>query len=86
MLVAIAWHGAEASGGCNDTDQVSASLIPGRWFDNSKGGSAGGPRLDKCRAFTEEELASQEVQEGGWFNQVAFEVMRVGCASCHHAC
>ena len=53
-------------------------MIPGRWFDNSKGGSAGGPRLDKCRAFTEEELASKEVQEGGWFNQVAFEVMRVG--------
>lgn len=59
---------------------LTGVLDPGRWFDDSQGGSAGGPRLDKCRAFTEEELASQEIREGGWFNQVAFEVMQVGCA------
>jgi len=69
---------AAAIGGATCTPLI-CSCFAGRWFDDSKGGSAGGPRLDKCRAFTEEELASLEIQEGGWFNQVAFEVMRVGC-------
>ena len=49
-----------------------------RWFDDSEGGTKPGViKPEKCRAYTEEELASQEIQEGGWFNQVAFGVMRV---------
>ena len=49
-----------------------------RWFDDSEGGTKPGAiKPEKCRAYTEEELASQEIQEGGWFNQVAFGVMRV---------
>ena len=47
-----------------------------RWFDDSKGGTSGGPKSERCRALTQEELSSEEVLAGGWFNQVAFEVVR----------
>ena len=47
-----------------------------RWVDNSKGKTAGGPPPERCRPFTEEELGSEEVAAGGWYNQVAFRHMR----------
>lgn len=48
-----------------------------RWFDDSKGGTAEGHHSHHhCRALTQEELASEEIKAGGWFNQVAFEVMK----------
>jgi hypothetical protein len=46
-----------------------------RWFDDSKGGTAGGPKPEKCRPLSQKELASEEIQAGGWFNREAFEVM-----------
>ena len=46
-----------------------------RWVDNSKGKTVG-PPPEKCRAFTEEELNSEEINAGGWYNEIAFRHMR----------
>ncbi|CAL8460652.1 g182 [Coccomyxa elongata] len=45
------------------------------WVDNSKGKTVG-PPPEKCRAFTEEELQSEEIIAGGWYNEIAFRHMK----------
>ena len=45
-------------------------------MDNSKGKTAGGPLPQDCRPFTDEELSSDEVVAGGWYNQIAFRHMQ----------
>ncbi len=40
-------------------------------------GKNAGEKHERCRAITEEEMATEEMQAGGWYNAVATPVIKV---------
>lgn len=56
-------------------EAYKVDIVHDRWVDNSKGKTVG-PPPEKCRPFNEEELQSEEIKAGGWYNQIAFQHMR----------
>ena len=47
-----------------------------RWADGSQKGKNAGEKHERCRALTAEELATEEMQAGGWYNSVATPLIR----------
>lgn len=47
-----------------------------RWADGSAKGAIAGEKHERCRPLTDEELGSEEMHAGGWYNKVAAPVLR----------
>ena len=55
--------------------QIS-NWLPCRWADGSQKGKNAGEKHERCRALTKEELATEEMQAGGWYNSVATPIVQ----------
>ena len=40
-------------------------------------GKNAGEKHERCRAITDEEMATEEMQAGGWYNAVATPIIKV---------
>jgi hypothetical protein len=48
----------------------------GRWADGTQKGAGANEKHERCRPLTEDELGSEEIKAGGWYNSVATPVIR----------
>ena len=57
-------------------DLNRAFLRACRWADGTQKGVGANEKHERCRPLTEEELNSDEIRAGGWYNSVATPVIQ----------